>query len=67
MQVIIDHGTPSGFDSVAQARELLLELGRRELKARTDEPPAEQNTREAGSYVVAPVRLLSFYVLTYNN
>ncbi|KAG8739013.1 37S ribosomal protein S22, partial [Ceratobasidium sp. 428] len=31
--VIIDHGTPAGFDSVAQARELLLELGRRELKA----------------------------------
>ncbi|CCO29928.1 hypothetical protein BN14_03952 [Rhizoctonia solani AG-1 IB] len=28
--VIIDHGTPAGFDSVAQARELLLDLGRNE-------------------------------------
>ncbi|KAF8604014.1 hypothetical protein BDV93DRAFT_492700 [Ceratobasidium sp. AG-I] len=52
--VIVDHGTQDGFDSVAQARELLLELGRKEVTAHTDGSKAEGGTRDAGSHVVAP-------------
>ncbi|KAG9104124.1 37S ribosomal protein S22 [Ceratobasidium sp. 370] len=50
--VIIDHGTPAGFDNVARARELLLGLGRCELEARAKDPLIEQGAR--GSHVVAP-------------
>ncbi|KAG8739333.1 37S ribosomal protein S22 [Ceratobasidium sp. 414] len=50
--VVIDHGTPAGFDNVARARELLLELGRCELKARAESSPVEQGA--GGSHVVAP-------------
>lgn len=53
MQAIIDHGTSAGFDCVAQARELLLELGRKDVASRAD---LEGTLREAGSHVVAPVR-----------
>ncbi|CAE6495971.1 unnamed protein product [Rhizoctonia solani] len=49
--VIIDHGTTSGFDSVAQARELLLELGRQELNSQSE---GQEGSRERGSHVVAP-------------
>ncbi|KAG8683282.1 37S ribosomal protein S22, partial [Ceratobasidium sp. 394] len=52
--VIIDHGTPAGFDNVARARDLLLELGRREFEARAKGPPVDQGAREPGSHVVAP-------------
>ncbi|KAF8711656.1 Mitochondrial small ribosomal subunit Rsm22, partial [Rhizoctonia solani] len=50
--VIIDHGTPTGFDSVAQARELLLDLGRKELDSRAE--GSEDNERALGSHVLAP-------------
>ncbi|QRV83443.1 37S ribosomal protein S22, mitochondrial [Ceratobasidium sp. AG-Ba] len=52
--VVIDHGTPAGFDSVARARELLLDLGRTEVEMHPSLPPGEQSTRRPGSYVVAP-------------
>ncbi|KAH7334485.1 mitochondrial small ribosomal subunit Rsm22-domain-containing protein [Rhizoctonia solani] len=50
--VIIDHGNATGFDSVAQARELLLELGRRESDSQPEGP--DGSSREPGSHVVAP-------------
>ncbi|KAG9084478.1 37S ribosomal protein S22, partial [Ceratobasidium sp. 392] len=52
--VVIDHGTPTGFDSVAHARELLLELGRRGLEARANNPSSELDAPRLGSHVVAP-------------
>ncbi|KAF8755993.1 Mitochondrial small ribosomal subunit Rsm22 [Rhizoctonia solani] len=52
VKVIIDHGTPTGFDSVAQARELLLDLGRKELDSRVE--GSEDNQRAPGSHVLAP-------------
>ncbi|CAE6470550.1 unnamed protein product [Rhizoctonia solani] len=50
--VIIDHGTAAGFESVAQARELLLEIGRRELDLQLE--GSKESKRELGSHVVAP-------------
>ncbi|CAE6441102.1 unnamed protein product [Rhizoctonia solani] len=50
--VIIDHGNATGFDSVAQARELLLELGRQESNSQSE--GSAGGLREQGSHVVAP-------------
>lgn len=49
---IIDHGTSTGFDCVARARELLLELGRKDVASQAQQ--GETASREAGSHVVAP-------------
>jgi hypothetical protein len=53
IKVIIDHGTPAGFDSVAQARELLLDLGRNEVSSQVEQ--SNESGRVPGSHVVAPV------------
>ncbi|CAE6450919.1 unnamed protein product [Rhizoctonia solani] len=50
--VVIDHGTTTGFESVARARELLIELGRQEFNSQSEGP--EESSRERGSHVVAP-------------
>ncbi|KAJ1301502.1 hypothetical protein OPQ81_008757 [Rhizoctonia solani] len=50
--VVIDHGNTTGFDSVAQARELLLELGRRELSAQAE--GSSESSGRLGSHVIAP-------------
>ncbi|CAE6401210.1 unnamed protein product [Rhizoctonia solani] len=50
--VMIDHGTTTGFDSVAQARELLLDLGRKELSSQVE--GSDESKRALGSHVVAP-------------
>ncbi|KAF5392572.1 hypothetical protein D9757_002254 [Collybiopsis confluens] len=46
--ILIDHNTPGGFENIAEARELLLSMGRREL----DDSFAQNRMR--GSHVVAP-------------
>jgi hypothetical protein len=50
-EVLLDHNSPLGFKSVAEARELLLNLGRREVETRD----LDENVA-SGSHVVAPVR-----------
>lgn len=47
--VIIDHKTPAGFESVAKARQFLLDMGAKEME---DPETAEWETR--GCHVVAP-------------
>ena len=49
-QVLIDHNTMSGFESIAEAREQLLKLGRKELG-----DPEWDGSSTRGSHVVAPV------------
>ncbi|OCB85565.1 Rsm22-domain-containing protein [Sanghuangporus baumii] len=49
--VLIDHDTSAGFISIAEAREQLLRLGRKELQ-----DPALQHDPASGCHVVAPVR-----------
>jgi hypothetical protein len=49
-QVLIDHSTSNGFESIAEAREVLLKMGRKEL---TD--PATKDEPVRGSHVIAPV------------
>jgi ribosomal protein RSM22 (predicted rRNA methylase) len=50
MQVIIDHKTPAGFESIAQARRFLLNMGAKEME---DPETADWDIR--GCHVVAPV------------
>lgn len=50
-QVIIDHKTPAGFESVAQARQFLLNMGAKEVE---DSETVDWDIR--GCHVVAPVR-----------
>ncbi|EIN14400.1 Rsm22-domain-containing protein [Punctularia strigosozonata HHB-11173 SS5] len=47
--VLIDHDTKAGFESIAEAREVLLKLGRKEL-----EDPDTESWPTRGSHVVAP-------------
>ncbi|KAF8665511.1 hypothetical protein AX16_000525 [Volvariella volvacea WC 439] len=47
--VLLDHNTPAGFDAIAEAREYLLKLGRKEL-----EDPAAESSPIRGSHAVAP-------------
>ncbi|KAJ3797863.1 mitochondrial small ribosomal subunit Rsm22-domain-containing protein [Lentinula aff. detonsa] len=47
--ILIDHNTTSGFESIAEARELLLKMGRKEL-----EDPSTEDWPIRGSHVVAP-------------
>ncbi|KAL5535734.1 RSM22 [Sanghuangporus sanghuang] len=47
--VLIDHDTSAGFISIAEAREQLLRLGRKELQ-----DPALQHDPASGCHVVAP-------------
>ena len=51
-QVLIDHNNLSGFENIAEAREHLLRMGRREV-----EDPEAASWPIRGSHVVAPVRL----------
>ncbi|KIK70481.1 hypothetical protein GYMLUDRAFT_32504 [Collybiopsis luxurians FD-317 M1] len=46
--ILIDHNTPSGFENIAEARELLLKMGRKEI----EDPSTQWPIR--GSHVVAP-------------
>ncbi|KAF8273002.1 mitochondrial small ribosomal subunit Rsm22-domain-containing protein [Lactarius quietus] len=47
--VLLDHSNPAGFQSVAEARELLLNLGRKEA-----ENQGSEENQMAGSHVLAP-------------
>ncbi|KAH8119963.1 Rsm22-domain-containing protein [Phellopilus nigrolimitatus] len=47
--VLIDHDSSSGFESIVEAREYLLRMGKREL-----EDPATQDRADLGCHVVAP-------------
>lgn len=49
-QVLIDHNTSAGFDAIAEARELLLSMGRKEF-----EDPEAEAWPVRGAHVVAPV------------
>ena len=53
--MIVDHGTQEGFTVVAEAREYLLHLGRKELQKATEENPSHSNLASLGLHVVAPV------------
>ena len=50
LQVLIDHNTTAGFECIAQAREDLLRMGKREM-----EDPTAEDWPVRGSHVVAPV------------
>jgi ribosomal protein RSM22 (predicted rRNA methylase) len=52
VMVLIDHKTALGFEAIAQAREYLLKLGKKELE---DAPDTENCLARKGSHVVAPV------------
>lgn len=53
-KVLIDHNTTAGFEAIAQARQYLLDMGRKEFEdPETDELPIR------GSHVVAPVSVHS--------
>ncbi|KIJ66366.1 hypothetical protein HYDPIDRAFT_180817 [Hydnomerulius pinastri MD-312] len=47
--IIIDHNSPTGFENILEARQMLLDLGRKEL-----EDPETQGLPIRGSHVVAP-------------
>lgn len=47
-QVLLDHSSPTGFQNIAVARELLLDLGRKEME--------NGENSAVGSHVLAPVR-----------
>ncbi|KAJ3532591.1 hypothetical protein NMY22_g7683 [Coprinellus aureogranulatus] len=47
--VLIDHDNKAGFEAIAQAREYLLQLGRKELA-----DPSKESLPIRGSHVVAP-------------
>ncbi|KAF8841935.1 hypothetical protein BDN67DRAFT_966448 [Paxillus ammoniavirescens] len=47
--ILIDHNSPAGFENIAQARQLLLEMGRKEM-----EDLETADTPFRGSHVVAP-------------
>jgi len=53
-KVLIDHNTTAGFESIAQAREYLLNVGKKEFA-----DPATENWPIKGSHIVAPVRSYS--------
>jgi ribosomal protein RSM22 (predicted rRNA methylase) len=50
-QILIDHNTDSGFKCIAEAREYLLNVGRKEFA-----DPVTEKWDVRGSHVVAPVR-----------
>lgn len=49
VMVLIDHNTTAGFECIAEAREYLLKMGRKEL-----EDPAFDGAAIRGSHVIAP-------------
>lgn len=49
-KVLIDHNSNAGFDCIAEAREYLLRLGKKDL-----EDPEAEGWDVRGSHVVAPV------------
>ena len=49
-QILIDHSSTAGFESIAEAREVLLRMGRKEL-----EDPETADWPIKGAHVVAPV------------
>ena len=49
--VLIDHDNQVGFECIAEARNKLLRLGRKEV-----EDPSMKNRADIGCHVVAPVR-----------
>lgn len=52
IQILIDHDTSTGFECIAEAREQLLRMGRREF-----EDTAVQDHPTSGCHVIAPVSL----------
>ena len=50
-QVLIDHDTPAGFESIIGARDKLLRLGRKDT-----EDSLSSDREGMGCHVVAPVR-----------
>jgi ribosomal protein RSM22 (predicted rRNA methylase) len=58
LQVLIDHNTTAGFECIAEAREYLLKVGRKEV-----EDPEAANWPIRGSHAVAPVCCLVFGVI----
>jgi len=49
-QILIDFNTKTGFENIAEARQLLLDLGRKD-----QEDSASEHFSVRGSHVVAPV------------
>ncbi|KAJ4485621.1 mitochondrial small ribosomal subunit Rsm22-domain-containing protein, partial [Lentinula aciculospora] len=47
--ILIDHNTPDGFENIAEAREFLLKMGRKEV-----EDPSTEDWPIRGSHVIAP-------------
>lgn len=54
-QVLIDHNTPAGFGAIAEAREFLLSMGRKEF-----EDPEAEAWPVRGAHVVAPVSVHNY-------
>lgn len=55
-QVLIDHKTASGFEAIAEARESLLKLGKKDLENLQDHNETDPVLK--GSHIIAPVCLL---------
>ncbi|KAJ3487116.1 hypothetical protein NLI96_g3758 [Meripilus lineatus] len=49
MMILIDHNTTAGYENIAEAREVLLRMGRKEL-----ENPEAAELEVRGSHVIAP-------------
>lgn len=58
-QILIDHDSPSGFESIAESREYLLRMGRKEF-----EDTSVECQDHTGCHVVAPVSLYPRLPLT---
>lgn len=54
--MLIDHKTASGFEAIAEAREYLLKLGKKDLEDLQDHNETDPVLK--GSHIIAPVCLL---------
>lgn len=52
--VLVDHNTPAGFEAIAEAREFLLRMGRKEVAELKEGKIKAHNAAACGSHVVAP-------------
>lgn len=57
--MLVDHNTPAGFEAIAEAREFLLRMGRKEVAELKEGKIKAHNAAACGSHVVAPVCLPS--------
>lgn len=61
MKVLVEQGTYEGFTVIAEAREYLLRLGKKEIaSAQSAEAAPDADVEQLGCHVVAPVRGLIF-------